>query len=145
MLSCLANCNGEILPNSVCHTSLEVQQQCGTSFLSHNGRRSACSAANTLWNKHFPVWTEISDSALVSGDRERVQQHQVTWPSAKQTIVLLFPLEKGLFSKSTGDQTLNSIVVTRWKVYYCRGNSIKIIIHSNLEFKRALCMPNVSD
>lgn len=63
-------------------------------------------------NKHFPVWKETSDSALASGDGERVSQHQVICPSAKQTIALLFPLEKGLFSESAGGQTVSSIVAT---------------------------------
>lgn len=62
------------------------------------------------WNKHFPAWMETGDSALASGDGERVRKHQVICSSAKKTIVLLFPLEKGLFSKSTGGQTVSSIV-----------------------------------
>lgn len=53
MLWCHANCNSEILPSSVCHTSLEVQQQSGTACLSHDGRRKplqqqTCRGTNTF-------------------------------------------------------------------------------------------------
>jgi len=108
VLSRLANCNSE-MPHqpSVHHTGLGLQQRRGTARLSHDGRRNISLAE---WNKHFPVWVETSDSALSSGERERVRQRQAICPSAKQTIALVFPLEKGLFSKGAGGQTASSVV-----------------------------------
>lgn len=142
MLSCLANCNSEILPSSVCHSSLEVQQQCGTTCLCHDGRSSTSSATNTLWNTFQSGQKSVTQRWLLGTENvSSSTESPGPLPSRQESFCSLW---RKASSPRALEARLNSIVVTGWKVYQCRGNSIKIIMHSYLEFKRALCMPNVS-